>query len=880
MKLVLVGLLAAAMMPAQSVVISQIYGGGGNTGATWRNDFVELFNRGAAPASLAGWSVQYASATGTTWQVAALDGTIEPGQYFLIQLAAGTGGTQALPTPDATGTLALGAAAGKIALVRNATPLNEAANRPFVQDLVGYGSTANDFRGAGPTRDLSNTTAAIRGGAGCIDTSNNAADFTVGTPTPRNRATARNDCSAVPEPAQRLRISEIQGSGAVSPYVGKTVVTRGVVYARRTNGYYIQSLREEWDNDDATSEGLLVFTSTAPPAAIVPGAVVDVEGVVTEFRPAADPASPPLTELTSPVATVLRTGEPLPEPEWLRGTDWERWEGMRVQAYVTVTGPTGGTLNETRGDSTSNGVFWAVLEGPRPFRRPGLTGDDTTGQVRVDTRALGGNGADLAPGDTASLSGPLDFGFRTYTILRDGMLAFTSPPSLRPVPAAATGEFTVATLNLQRFFDAQTAFPTRLAKLKLYIRDVLRSPDILAVQEAGTPEALDKLAAELGGYRALRGATADPSGIAPGYLVKTATVTILTAAPYAIEARFGDDNQLIHDRPPYRIDVRIRGQQFVLLCVHVRSLTDITDARVQAKRKAQAESINILARGIAAENLPFAILGDFNSFPFDDGYADMLRLIGNGLNLTNLHSLLADGDNHSYVFNGATQALDHILVSPAMRAWLTRAAYAGGNADSPESLRADAASPARVSDHDAAVAWFRLDAAPLTPLGVVNAASFRTGSIAPGEVISLFGRGLTGTRVTIDGQQATAVIQTPGQWNVLVPAGIRTSGTVELAMDRVGSVELPVAPAAPGLFATQPAGRRGDIVELWGTGAGAELPTFARMCGVPAEVVYSGTNAGLWQVNVRIPATCPVGPNTVEVASGARTAPEIAITVR
>lgn len=852
-----------AAAPGQSVVISQIYGGGGNTGATWRNDFVELFNRGAAPVSVNGWSVQYASATGTAWQAAAIDGVVEPGKYFLVQLAAGTGGTQALPAPDALGTLALGATAGKIRLM----------NGEAVVDLVGYGVTANEFRGAGPTRDLSNTTAAIRGGAGCVDTQNNAADFAVGAPVPRNRGTARNECSAVAEPALRLRISEIQGPGAESPFVGRRVVTRGVVYARRTNGFYVQSLREEWDADDATSEGILVFTSSAPPAAVVLGAVVDVEGVVTEFRPATDLGSEPVTELTAPVVTVLRTGEPLPQPEWLRGTDWERWEGMRVQANVSVTGPTGGTFNETRGDATSNGIFWGVLEGPRPFRRPGLSGEDTTGRLRVDTRALNGAGINLMPGDGASVTGPLDFGLRTYTVLSDGALAFQGATGPRAVPAAAQGEFTIATLNLQRFFDTAAAFPVRVAKLKLYVQDVLRAPDVIAVQEVGSASALEKLATALGGYRAFVGTTNDPSGIAPGFLLKTATVTVLATQSAA-------DPQQVHDRPPFRLDLRVGGQRMALLCVHIRSLNDIADARVQEKRKAQAEAIQALAKGIAGEGLPFAVLGDFNSFPFDDGYADMLALIGKGLNLTSMNGLLGDGDNYSYVFNGATQALDHMLVDPALRRWMTRAAYAGANADFPESARAEEKSPARVSDHDAAVAWFRVDAPALAPLGIVNAATYRSGSIAPGEVVSIFGTRLTGTRVTIDGRAATAFLQSPGQWNVLVPGDVPVGGTVQLAMEGVGAVELPVARSAPGLFATQPAGRPGEVIELWGTGAGADQATYARMCGVPAEVAYSGTRSGLWQVNVRIPASCRAGLSTVEVSSGERTSPEIGVTIR
>ena len=101
--------LAPMASAASNVVISQVYGGGGNAGATYRNDFIELFNRGTSTVNLTGWSVQYASATGTSWAVTPLSGSIAPGQYFLVQEAAGTGGTVNLPTPNVTGTIAMGA---------------------------------------------------------------------------------------------------------------------------------------------------------------------------------------------------------------------------------------------------------------------------------------------------------------------------------------------------------------------------------------------------------------------------------------------------------------------------------------------------------------------------------------------------------------------------------------------------------------------------------------------------------------------------------------------------------------------------------------------------------------------------------------------------
>jgi hypothetical protein len=100
-----------------SVTISQVYGGGGNSGATYTHDFVELYNRSASPVDVTGWSVQYTSAAGSSWQPAVLTGVIQPGTYYLVQQAPGAGGTLALPTPDAIGSSAMAAGSGKVALV-------------------------------------------------------------------------------------------------------------------------------------------------------------------------------------------------------------------------------------------------------------------------------------------------------------------------------------------------------------------------------------------------------------------------------------------------------------------------------------------------------------------------------------------------------------------------------------------------------------------------------------------------------------------------------------------------------------------------------------------------------------------------------------------
>jgi uncharacterized protein len=195
----LLALMAFSTTASAQVVISQVYGGGGNTGALYRSDFIELFNRGNTNVSLAGWSVQYTSSTGSgTWTKTDLtSGIIAPGQYLLIKQADGTGTTlPALPTPDFTGTIAMSGTAGKVALVNNTTALSGACpTAAAIQDLVGFGTATNCFETA-PTANLSNTTAAIRNAAGCTDTGNNSTDFTIAAPNPRNSGTPTQTCGA------------------------------------------------------------------------------------------------------------------------------------------------------------------------------------------------------------------------------------------------------------------------------------------------------------------------------------------------------------------------------------------------------------------------------------------------------------------------------------------------------------------------------------------------------------------------------------------------------------------------------------------------------------------------------------------------------------
>ena len=213
----IIGLLSVMSAWATSdVVISQVYGGGGNSGALYKNDFIELFNRGTTPVTITGWSVQYGSAAGSTWSnTTSLTGVIQPGHYFLIQEAAGTGGTQNLPTPDATGTINMSGTAGKVALVNTTTQLTGACpSSPTIVDFVGYGSTANCSETSPAPAPPNAANSDQRKGNGCIDTDNNSQDFFAAPAVPRNSGWSMHDCSL---PTGACCISGVCYAGLTQP---------------------------------------------------------------------------------------------------------------------------------------------------------------------------------------------------------------------------------------------------------------------------------------------------------------------------------------------------------------------------------------------------------------------------------------------------------------------------------------------------------------------------------------------------------------------------------------------------------------------------------------------------------------------------------------
>ncbi len=181
---------------SSGIVISQIYPNGGTSGAAFRNDFIELFNRGNTPINVAGWSVQYAVGNGaqsSTWTVTPLCATsciVQPHTYYLIQEGSSGANGALLPTPDATGTIDISPNNGKVALVNTTTSLTGGTGCPFpssVVDFVGYGNSANCSEGNSTAANPGNNDQSVcRKANGFTETDNNADDFTLCAPNPRN----------------------------------------------------------------------------------------------------------------------------------------------------------------------------------------------------------------------------------------------------------------------------------------------------------------------------------------------------------------------------------------------------------------------------------------------------------------------------------------------------------------------------------------------------------------------------------------------------------------------------------------------------------------------------------------------------------------------
>ncbi|HVS31663.1 MAG TPA: choice-of-anchor X domain-containing protein [Thermoanaerobaculia bacterium] len=607
-------------------------------------------------------------------------------------------------------------ASTNITVTADLTPIGGAAAQPLFDDGTNGDATAND------NTFTYDATVSLSTPLGAKTIAFVIADA-------QGRSTSASTGLTVDPPLVVYEIFDIQGSGPASPFAGTKVKTvENVVTSVAPQGFFIQTPDWRADASTATSNGIFVFTSTAPSVQV--GNEVEVSGLVIEFFG--------MTEFTPPVSYKV-TAPSVALPAYFEVpqgfTDFESVEGML--ARVTNGRAAVGTdqFGETK-----------IVAGPeRPFRTPGLFAgrpdifevDPTKGTRTPNPGIVGG-------ATIHSATGPIMFTFSDYVVWTDE-LTFENPPFPRAVRARTSGEFTVGAQNMFRLFDdvddpaiGEPVTPTadyqaRLAAFSHHIRQILGSPEVLAMSEVENLATLQDLAARLNGDDATLGYTAyliegnDIGGIDVGFLVRGSvqvdSVSQIGATDTWI-APGGSQPELLNDRPPLMLRGAYTGNgtpfPIAVIGVHQRSLIGVeTSDRVRRKRQEQAFRLSQAIQGLqtAEPHLKLVVTGDFNAFEFSDGYADVMGQVTGILDpagalvpgsdevdpdLTNHVLNVAASDRYSYVHEGVTQVLDHSLTTASLASWHRGMQFARANADAPFSAN-------RVSDHDGLVLFVMSD---------------------------------------------------------------------------------------------------------------------------------------------------------------------------
>ena len=539
-----------------------------------------------------------------------------------------------------------------------------------------------------------------------------------------------------------------------SPYNGQAVTTAAsVVTAVGQSGLFIQTPEADSDGNPETSDGLYVYTGSRQSVQV--GDLVEVNGTVQEYYD--------LTEISDhPTITVLGSGEPLPMPVAFSAdlpspnqpqpsNELERFEGMLVEVSTgTVTGPT-----------DQYGIFTVVARPDRSYREPGIlypglqglpVWDGNPEVLEVDPDALGLEDSSVNAGARVSqLVGPLTYSFGHYQVWPVTLTIGTASLP-RPVRRRKPGELIVATQNLERLADdhddpntddpvlSAQELEVRLDKLSQWTANVLRAPDVLAVQEVENIATLQLLADRINSedtslvYTPYLIEGRDPSGIDVGFLFRD-TVAVDAVEQLGADAQFTFNARTYDtfDRPPLlaRCSYIANGEPFTftLIDVHLRSLLGIEEANAEFVRRKRYEQAVWLSGTIqqlqqSEPGIRLVVLGDFNAFQFTDGYVDVLgQVSGNpdprgallpatdlvDPNLVNLVSSLAEGEAYSFVNDGTAEDLDHVLVSGSLLQWVRGIAFSRGNADASQALALDPSTLLRSSDHDGLVMYLMTD---------------------------------------------------------------------------------------------------------------------------------------------------------------------------
>ena len=555
-----------------------------------------------------------------------------------------------------------------------------------------------------------------------------------------------------------VTIPEIQGSGQFSPFEGEIVETTGVVTLITANGRDMWIQDPDGDGDSATSDGIFVDDrNTLFPRPEV-GDLVTITGQVEEqqFGNAL-----PLTRIDdTELVSIQSTSNPLPAPVPLVDLPnesvpdsidfWEPLEGMRVSVengFVAAA-------------TTRFGEFGMVAEADA---QPGSGYFPQTKQILI--RSLGAGEVDynperilvddasvddpiqVTPGDRVrSLVGVVDYTFSAYKLQPDSFDIKTHSLPNAPVSSRSGGfgDTAITTYNVENLFDlvdnpdkddggsTPTAdeLETQLTKLALSIEQELLLPEIMVLQEVEntivTAQLGDRVNASAGtSYEAVSFETSDGRGIEVAFLWDSARVTLLDAFQLSgpdVEAAFGPSSASPGREPLYG-KFQVGDEVVHIVGNHFKSkggddpIYGVSFNRItEVQRKLQAQVVRDFADTLLAadDDALVMVTGDLNDFQFgepDEGTdhpVAILAGVGGGIPLTNLIALEKDAERFSFVFDGNSQVLDHMLVSPALLEQVQGADFLHFNAGFNAAPGEDETSTIRASDHDPLEGRFRL----------------------------------------------------------------------------------------------------------------------------------------------------------------------------
>lgn len=592
--------------------------------------------------------------------------------------------------------------------------------------------------------------------------------------------------------AALLEIWQIQGDGASSPYLGQPVMTRdNIVTAVGPQGFFMQTPDRRADRSRLTSNGVYVYTGSQPTVTV--GDSVDVRARVAEYYDMTEledvTVSVDAHDERLPSAVVFDRDTPSHDPAHLScgATNFECFEGMRVRVADGIADS--GNLSFS---GTPYAELYVSAGGERSLREPGLLygltpprdgipqwdGNPEVFEMGADHFGAVPKGTGINGGARFRATGILGYDFGSYVLWPTHLTIIQANPMPRPVTASPGADvLRVGNLNVLRLCDTDPSnsyytcgdrgepdaaeLATKLARLSAYIGDVLKLPDVVAVEEVENLEVLQRLAVQLNQdhathYQAYLVEGHDPSGIDVGYLVRSSRVLVYDVRQLGGKETWTDPDTgksaFLHDEPPLLLEGRKLGAHsfaFQLLTVHPKSRIGVdqpeSGERNRQKRFKQAVSTAHMVQDLQTDHrhIPLVVLGDFNAFPFTDGWADVIGIISgtydNGDNvmqldrnivmphLWNATDTVPWNDRYSYLFTPdlgniqgfdprdvpTAEVLDQALLDRTAQRYFVDFQFGRGDVDPPEqTLRdaVDASGPDRaigVSDHDGFVIELR-----------------------------------------------------------------------------------------------------------------------------------------------------------------------------